>query len=96
MKPPSLRAGSEFAADGERLFVITVADYRRLLEASEGDDMIVRCEGCGAWLAIDDPACAPVQDVTGCWAYVTGREKDGDLCRRYRVCEDDNQPHPNT
>lgn len=33
-----------------------------------------RCENCGAMLTLDEhPA---ISDVTGCWRYLTGRDKD--------------------
>ena len=82
-----IQAGKEFIADGEALFVITASDYARLLEAAELDDMIIRCEGCGAWLDRDDPATCTAADVSGCWAYATGAEKDAEICKRHRVCE---------
>lgn len=62
-------------------------DYKRLLLASEGDDMIVKCETCGAWLDRDDPATAVTEDFTGCWKAAT---RDGDhdhLCKSYRAIE---------
>jgi hypothetical protein len=71
---------------------IPLADYKRLLEAAEGDDMIVWCEVCGAWLDRDDPACAPVEDFTGCWKVASKRPKDEALCRSYRAAEAPSPP----
>lgn len=82
-----VEAGQEFFSGGEALFVITAADYARLLEAAECDEMIVRCEGCGAWLDRGEPETCTVSDVTGCWAYATGRDKDQEACKRHRVCQ---------
>lgn len=67
---------------GEPTVTIPAADYRRLLEASEGDDMIVRCETCGAWLTRDE--AAPVEDFTGCWK-VAVEGGDESTCRSYRA-----------
>jgi hypothetical protein len=82
-----LKPGLEIMVDGEALFVIRAADYARLIEAAEGDDMIVHCKTCGAWFDRDDPACATTEDFTGCWAAATGGKHDTKNCRRDRVCE---------
>jgi hypothetical protein len=66
---------------------VPIADYKRLLEATESDDMIVRCEVCGAWLDRDDPATATLDDFTGCWKAASHRAKDSDLCRSYRALD---------
>lgn len=61
---------------------IPLSDYKRLLEAAEGDDMIVKCETCGAWLDRDDP-----DDFTGCWKMATRDEKHTHLCKSYRALD---------
>lgn len=66
---------------------IPVADYKRLLMAAESDDMIVRCETCGAWLDRDEEAYANVEDFTGCWKAATRDSKYDHLCRSYRAPE---------
>ena len=66
---------------------IPLADYKRLLEALEGDDMIVRCETCGAWLDRDEEACAITDDFTGCWKAATHSAKYDHLCKSYRATE---------
>lgn len=65
---------------------IPLADYKRLLEAAESDDMIVRCETCGAWLDLDDPATAFLDDYTGCWKTAI-EGGDPATCRSYRVVD---------
>lgn len=57
-------------------------DYLRLLTAAEGDDMLVWCERCGAWLDRDDPRASTAGDVEGCWFSVTLREQDKGTCVR--------------
>lgn len=64
---------------------ISEADYRRLLEAAEADDMIVWCEVCGAWLDRDDPAYCNADDFTGCWKAATRDSRYNHLCRSYRA-----------
>ena len=64
---------------------IPLADYRRLIEAAENDDMIVTCEVCGAWLDVNEPECARAEDFIGCWKAATGREQESSLCRSYRA-----------
>ncbi|KQI68652.1 hypothetical protein AN189_10180 [Loktanella sp. 3ANDIMAR09] len=61
------------------------ADYLRLLIASEGDDMIHRCEVCGAWIDRDEPASAVLDDFIGCWRMATRLPKHENLCVRYRA-----------
>lgn len=74
---------------GNGMIAIPRADYDRLLMAAESDDMIVRCETCGAWLDRDDPACAPTEDYAGCWKVAGAREQDEHLCRSYRALSDE-------
>lgn len=64
---------------------IPLADYKRLLLASEADDMIVRCETCGAWLDRADPATATTDDYTGCWKVATRDGRHDHLCKSYRA-----------
>lgn len=53
---------------------LSADEYRMLLASAELDDMIARCDGCGAWINRDEPAyCSADDDVTGCWSYVTGK-----------------------
>lgn len=66
---------------------ISRADYLRLIEATESDEMIVRCSRCRAWLDRDDPATAHVEDFEGCWKSATELRHDHNLCRSYRVSE---------
>jgi hypothetical protein len=66
---------------------IPIADYRRLLEAAEADDMIAWCETCRAWLDKDDPATCMADDFTGCWKAATGRADLSHLCRSYRALD---------
>lgn len=63
---------------------IPLADYERLLAAADGDDMIVTCDTCGAWLDRDDPCVATTDDFTGCWKAATGGQHDNG-CRAYRM-----------
>lgn len=58
-------------------------DYKRLLLASEGDDMIIRCDHCGAWSDRDDPKSATSDDVSGCWYYTTADQKYASECFRH-------------
>lgn len=83
----ALKPGSEIQVSGQRLFVLSVKDYDRLLIAAEGDDMLLWCETCGAWIDRDDPAAAHTEDFDGCWKAATRREQDSHLCRSYRVSE---------
>jgi hypothetical protein len=78
----------------EPTVTIPLADYKRLLELTDYDDMIVTCDVCGAWLDRDDPACATIDDFTGCWKVASDRPKDQALCRSYRatVCEQPPSP----
>lgn len=63
---------------------IPLADYKRLLEAAQADDMIAWCETCGAWIDRNDEACATTEDFTGCWKAATCDSKYDHLCRSYR------------
>lgn len=58
------------------------ADYLRLLEAAELDDMIAWCETCGAWIDRNDPRLASVEGFDGCWFAATFRERDRGMCLR--------------
>ena len=69
----------------DRMVTIPLADYDQLIASSEADDMIVRCETCGAWLHRDEEACASVQDFTGCWKAATHDSKYDHLCKSYRA-----------
>ena len=69
----------------EPTVTIPLADYERLLQCAESDDMIVTCEVCGAWMDLDDPACASTDEFTGCWKIASDRPKDQALCRSYRA-----------
>lgn len=64
---------------------IPIEDYRRLLDASEADDTIVRCETCSAWL--DHEEAAITDDFTGCWKAATGRSEYDHLCKSYRALD---------
>jgi hypothetical protein len=64
---------------------IPLADYDRLLQLIEFDDMLVTCQVCGAWLDRSDPACAAVEDFNGCWKVASDRNSDQSLCRSYRA-----------
>ena len=64
---------------------IPLADYNRLLECAEMDDMIVWCETCGAWIDRNDDACATSDDFNGCWKAATCDSKYDHLCRSYRA-----------
>jgi hypothetical protein len=68
----------------EQMVTIPLADYDRLLQLVELDDMLITCEVCGAWIDRDDPACATVEDFEGCWK-VAGNRGDEKLCRSYRA-----------
>jgi len=70
---------------GPKTVTLPLADYKRLVEASECDDMIARCELCGAWIARDEPAYAAADDYVGCVYAVTGRESDKPRCVGYRA-----------
>ena len=72
------------APDGYVL--LSHAEYRRLLIAAEGDDSIIWCERCGAWLDHNDPAAATiVSEYRGCWKAISDRRADVDLCRSWRA-----------
>jgi hypothetical protein len=68
-------------------FTLPLEDYRRLLLAAEADDMIVKCETCGAWLDLAEPACAAIADFTGCWKAATRDGAHDHLCKSYRAIE---------
>jgi len=68
-----------------RNVTIPRADYERLLLASAGDDMILRCEVCGAWMDREDPRTATLDDFTGCWRMATRDPKHENECVRYRA-----------
>jgi hypothetical protein len=84
-EPGRVRAGDDL---GDDLIAVPRGDYQRLLLAAEADGMIVRCEVCGAWLDRDDPACAVLDDFTGCWKAATLDPANDHLCRSYRQQED--------
>lgn len=88
------KPGDIVDATDMQCILVPVEDYRRLLESTESDGMIVSCETCGAWLDRDDPACASTDDYTGCWKVATRRDCDAHLCRSYRVLELANAPSP--
>lgn len=85
--PEGVKPGAEMMVDGEPVFVIRSRDYLRLLQAAGGDDMLMYCENCSAWIDREDPAAARIEDVSMCWAAATCREKDKPMCRRDRVSE---------
>jgi hypothetical protein len=64
---------------------IPLADYERLLDAASGDDMIVYCETCGAWLDRADPGTATTEAFTGCWKAATRDSKYDKTCKSYRA-----------
>lgn len=64
---------------------IPKADYERLVQAAEADDMIAFCETCGAWIDRNDPAYCTSDDFTGCWKAATLDSKYDYLCRSYRA-----------
>jgi hypothetical protein len=59
---------------------LSLADYERLLEAAGGDDMLIWCEQCGAWMDRNEPWAASTEDFTGCWFAATCRDQDAHLC----------------
>lgn len=69
----------------EKMVTIPLADYERLIQLVEHDDMLVICEVCGAWLDRTDPAYCTAEDFTGCLKVGTRRPEDADLCRSYRA-----------
>jgi len=64
---------------------IPIEDYQRLVEATEWDDMITRCDKCGAWLDQDDPTYTAGDDWTGCLWSLTYLDTDKPSCRSYRT-----------
>lgn len=70
-KPRPERAERPAPPKGEGV-TISIDEYKRLLLATECDDMIVICEGCGAWIDRDEPAFCTADEVAGCWKYLTG------------------------
>lgn len=73
--------GSDAPAPG--FITIPLADYERLLISTETDDMIIHCENCGSWIDREDPACAHIEDFSGCWRAATCDESD--RCRSDRA-----------
>jgi hypothetical protein len=73
-KPPSSRPRRKLRRTSGDVITITMDEYKRLLESTELDDMIVRCEKCGAWIDKDEPAYFGTdgEEVVGCCRYVTG------------------------
>lgn len=61
----------------EATITLSLADYRILLDHT---DELNICECCGAWMTHDE--CASVEDLTACWRYATGNEKEP--CYRHR------------
>lgn len=88
------RAEVERAVAAER--AAWEAELRPLVEAGafEGADL-ARCDKCGALLAVDE--VARVEDgPTGCWRYLTGRDKDpcpGDNRKRITMALTKETPH---
>ena len=72
--------------------LLTHEEYARLLLAASGDDMIVTCEVCGAWMDQDDPACAVTEDFTGCWKMATDDPRYANECRSWRAPEKVTRP----
>ena len=68
--------------------LLTDAEYERLLIAAETDDTIIRCEVCKAWICIDDPAAANLDQFTGCWKAATHHPAHDHLCRSWRAPTD--------
>ena len=81
------RLNSKEAGVSQDTITLTRAEYERLLMAAEADDMIVRCEFCGAWMDRAEAACAPIEDFSGCWKMATGRESDAHLCVSHRALD---------
>jgi hypothetical protein len=71
----------------ERTITLPLDDYKRLLESAWCDDMMIKCEVCGAWLDRDDPATAKLEDFEGCWKMAARDGKHDHLCRSYRAPE---------
>lgn len=70
---PEPRAIMKPRPSGEKV-TLTSDEYRRLLAASELDDMIARCDQCGAWMDKDEPAYfASDEDFVSCCKYATGK-----------------------
>lgn len=66
------------------MITVPLADYERLLEASDADDMLVNCDVCGAWLDRADTWTATTDDFTGCWKAATGGMR-AEECKAYRA-----------
>ncbi len=64
---------------------ISEAEYKRLLEAAECDDMIGWCESCNAWIDKDDEAWVDADDYRGCLYAGSHDERYRHLCRRSRA-----------
>lgn len=69
---------------GNGLLAVPAADFLRLIEAAESDELFHWCEICKAWIEHDDAALASTEDFEGCWFRATDRPRDSDLCRQYR------------
>lgn len=69
----------------EPTVTIPLSDYKRLLESAESDEMIVWCEVCGAWLDLNEPARATVDDFSGCWKVASDLPRDQAICKSYRA-----------
>ena len=61
---------------------IPLEDYARLIALAECNDMMVKCETCGAWLDRDEEACVVTEEFQGCWKAAT---RSGELCKSYRA-----------
>jgi hypothetical protein len=62
---------------------ISRADYERLLDASECDPTIIRCDLCNGWTDHLDPGlCSVESEAFYCWWSALGREKDRETCWR--------------
>lgn len=64
---------------------LTEAEYKRLLEAAECDDMIGWCESCNAWIDKNDEAWIQTDDYRGCVYAGSLDERYRQLCRRSRA-----------
>jgi hypothetical protein len=62
-------------------------DYARMLEIVLSHDDIDKCETCGAWLDVNDPARASTGDYIGCWKVASDRKDCDHLCRSYRALD---------
>lgn len=69
----------------EPTVTIPLSDYKRLVQALDCDEMIMRCEVCGAWLDLNDSATASVDDFRGCWKAATHDPRYDKDCKSYRA-----------